>query len=159
MRRVLVAGIIRMGVIYKAGSSQRMTTSSTPRAILTYTMAVTLVGDLIWATIENGLAIICACLPTYRPLLTTSQAFLVSVNSWYSSLLSRGSQSKASGFTETEHVSDNQSRKRYNQIADGTQDNLYLAKAVGGSGAGEEFGDGKDYPLGAIKVKSTTEVV
>ena len=49
-------------------------------------------------------------------------------------------------------------RKRYNQIHDGTQDNFYLTESTGPSG-GEEILAVKDYPLDTIKVKRTVEIV
>lgn len=40
-----------------------------------------------WSTIELGFAIVCACLPTYGPLLTAAALFPKLASSWYTSLL------------------------------------------------------------------------
>ncbi len=124
-------------------------------------MLVSTGGDLTWATIENGLAIICACLPTFRPLLSGNTLVASTLNSWYNSLLStsRGSQSKQSGHTASVHNDDRRQLKRYNQIEDGTQDDIHLTNLVGGSRTGDDSVAGKDFSLNSIKVKHITEVV
>lgn len=121
-------------------------------------------GDDIWATIENALAIICACLTVYRPLLSRGHAFALSVTTWYSSLLgstqrSRKAQTKQTEYSQGDEHSGAQARSRYGQIEDGTLDNIYLTKATGGSEVEGGFVAGENYPLNAINVKETTEVV
>ena len=130
--------------------------------MLTNPDTVNLIGDLNWASVENGLALICACLPTYRPLLSKGQAVLLSLNTWYSSLLSTRSRHEKqatpdspSGSAQAGGAID---RKRYNQSHDGTQDHFRLTESTGTS-AVDHMVAGKDYPLNTISVNSTVEVV
>ena len=58
--------------------------------------AIDFVLDMLWLDVHSGIAILCACLPTYRPLIVKSAAFLSSHGSKLFS--SRGSSSaKSSG--------------------------------------------------------------
>ena len=58
--------------------------------------AIDFVLDMMWLDVHSGIAILCACLPTYRPLIVKSAAFLSSHGSKIFS--SRGSSSgKSSG--------------------------------------------------------------
>lgn len=142
---VLIAGIIRMAVIYRAGSKN-----------------LNNVGDAVWATIENGFALICACMPTYGPLLSKAQTMLLSTSTWYSSLLSStrtgsGTHAKPNGVSGSAHANDAVGRECYNQIHDETQDHLPLTEFTR-AGGGDDIVAGNDYPLDRIRVDRTLEV-
>ncbi|KAL1603711.1 hypothetical protein SLS60_005301 [Paraconiothyrium brasiliense] len=61
---VIVTGIIRILKSAQAG-----------------TQAIDFVLDITWLDVHSGIAILCACLPTYRPLIVKSAAFLSSQGS------------------------------------------------------------------------------
>ena len=154
-----------MAVLYKAGSSESMYGFFGQETLWTDIYLVDGVGDVIWGIIENGLAIICACLPTYRPLLAKGFSLTTDFRAWYSSLLhntrSWGGGSQSSKVTPStdanKGVFDN--RKRYNQIKDGVLDSTYLTSVTGDLEASADTVAGKDFPLNSIRVKNTTEVV
>ncbi|KAK7192318.1 hypothetical protein DPSP01_004910 [Paraphaeosphaeria sporulosa] len=56
--------------------------------------AIDFVLDMLWLDVHSGIAILCACLPTYRPLIVRSAAFLSSHGSKLFS--SRGSSAAKS---------------------------------------------------------------
>ena len=66
----------------------------------------------IWTTIHLGMAIICACLPTYRPLLTKCEARLASLRGRYSSKLRSGIWSKKFQRNESTSESDGSCEQR-----------------------------------------------
>ncbi|MCJ1459112.1 hypothetical protein MMC28_009489 [Mycoblastus sanguinarius] len=145
-KRTFLVGIIRMAVLYRAGSEQ-----------------IDGFKDVIWGIVENGLAIICACLPTYRPLLSKVFSLGTDVRAWYSSLLgntrSWGGGSHSSKSTPAADANKSDSRKHYNQIEDGTLDGAHLTSVIGDLEASADIVAGKDIPLNSIHVKNTTEVV
>jgi len=87
-----------------------------------------------------------------------------SVNPWSSSVLSRtkwreGTLPKRNIPSEQSRRRDEPDRNRYRQIEDGTLDSEHLTGVVGGLRVeGGAFDEG-DYPLNAIRVKHTTEIV
>ncbi|PVH92935.1 hypothetical protein DM02DRAFT_677177 [Periconia macrospinosa] len=56
---VLISGIVRIVVSTEVG-----------------VQAIEFVQDIIWINIHSGVAIICACLPTYRPLIVKANSIL-----------------------------------------------------------------------------------
>lgn len=123
----------------------------------------------MWLTIQLAFAIICCCLPTYRPILP-SRTFLSSFKSRYASLLERRSQPSAASSKQTGQevtYNSNGSRSRYKQydnLSDGGVDRLGLthatdAVAVAGVGRESQSIAGKDFPMNAINVKSQVDVV
>lgn len=120
------------------------------------TPAVDLNALLIWATIENGLAIICACLPTYRPLLPKGSILDSTLGKWYKSLLSSTHTRRGTGAKPT---ANSDLRNQYNQIEDGTADHVHLTEAIGGDKVGGTYVAGRDYPLNAIKVTDDVGIV
>ena len=69
-----------------------------------------------------------------------------------------GTQAKPNSGSGIAKANDAMSRKKYNQIHDGTQDLFRLTNSTGASGRDDTVA-GKDYPLDTIKVDSTLEVV
>ena len=112
----------------------------------------------LWSTIELGTAIICACLPTYRPLL--AEGFVASniIKSWYSSLLdATGSKSRGSS-----KVSSNHGKSAFVRIDRHGLDSVdedHLTEAVRGPEAGNEPHKSNSYPMNVISVQSRIEVV
>lgn len=78
-QRVIITGIVRILKSAEAG-----------------VQAIDFILDMLWLDIHSGIAILCACLPTYRPLIVRSAAFISSQGSKLFS--SRGtSTGKSSG--------------------------------------------------------------
>ena len=163
--RVSVVGIARMAALYKAGSDESMYVFFGQEMLWTDIDLVDGFGDVVWGIIENGLAIICACLPTYRPLLTKGFSLTTDFHAWYSSLLHNtrswrgGSQSSKTTPSTDANKGVFENRKRYNQIEDGMLDGTYLTSVTGDFEASADTVAGKDFPLDSIRVKNTTEVV
>ena len=130
--------------------------------MLTNPDTVNLIGDLNWASVENGLALICACLPTYRPLLSKGQAVLLSLNTWYSSLLSTRSrhekQATPDSSSGSAQAGDTIDRKRYNQIHDETQNHFRLTEFTNTSAVNHMI-TSKDYSLHTINVNNTIKII
>ena len=115
---------------------------------------------MIVVTIENSLGIICACLPTYGPLLTKAQAIALSLNTWYTDSGGRDrTQSEQREGSQNVQAGDKPARKLYNQIEDGALDNLYLTEAIRGSAVEHEDVSGRDIALDTFKVKDAAEAV
>ena len=72
---MVISDIVRLGFAYQAGNPDR----KIPIGLKHFhrlTTAVNLSHDLLWGNIHMGTAIVCICLPTYRPLLRhISQVF------------------------------------------------------------------------------------
>ena len=69
MKRVLVAGIVRMALIYRTNSRTRKSFPWRP-SNLSNLIPVRFNPGVITLILENALAIVCACLPTYGPFLS-----------------------------------------------------------------------------------------
>jgi len=87
-----------------------------------------------------------------------------SVNPWSSSVLSRtkwreGTLPKRNIPSEQSRRRDEPDRNRYRQIDDGTLDSEHLTGVIGGLRVEGGVFDEGDYPLNAIRVKHTTEIV
>lgn len=114
---------------------------------------------------ENGLGVICACLPTYRPLLTKGTSIPTDVRAWYSSLRDSSCSwgggphsSKTVPPTNANHDSFD-SRKHYNKIEDGTLDDAHMILVTSDHAASAGVVAGRDFPLKSIQVKNTTDMV
>ena len=127
------------------------------------------VGDLPaamdWTTVELATALICACFPTYGPLLRTG-LIKSTFKSWYTSLLSNiKSRSRSTEMqdypSKTDTVSSGITKhSQYDQIYDGRQDED-LAKILNKPLPrieGQEWRDWVETP-NRIQVKHTIEVV
>lgn len=107
----------------------------------------------MWGTIELGTAIICACLPTYRPLLHGSRLG----DSLASARHSLGGNGSTTVVQSTLHKGYRDLRSGYNRFANDTNsDKMYLNKVAGGSGA--ESNESSSIPLNAISVERRFEV-
>lgn len=111
---------------------------------------------ILWSTIELGVALICACLPTYRPLLTHSLGMLNVVKSWFSPLLDisrTGSYKSSKGLSS----SNNSAYARFDRHGLDSIDKAHLTEA---RAVKHVDGDNQSnsYPLNAISVQSRIEV-
>ena len=121
---------------------------------------VSLPPGMDWSTIELGVAIIAACLPTLRALLPGGSLVPASVRSWYASLINtkRGSQdSNSKGLSERTYGT--YSSSHYMQFDHEGSDTAHLTNAKGGSRADDRYGLERPIPMNAISVKDTVEVV
>ncbi|MCJ1315866.1 hypothetical protein MMC15_001186, partial [Xylographa vitiligo] len=123
---VIITGIVRIIQCYEPGLSD-----------------INLIQDAIWLNIHLSTAIICACLPTYRPLLTSSLSALSSLRKSYAS--SAGSKSAPSKKEKFSHGSAEYSA--YREITG--REGRMVAKVSAGSDTDEE------YPLNGIGMKQS----
>ena len=86
---------------------------------------------MYWTTIELGFAIICACLPTYGPLLEPMATSLERCKSWFTSLPNKMLPSRNKSTRNENNVTPNNEFSR-NGAHDGLTDQLHLVSAVGG---------------------------
>lgn len=124
------------------------------------TDVVSLPPGLDWSTVELGVAIICACLPTLRPIFPKRPLMSTSLKNWYNSL--RGS-SKSSQGTHSRGVSrstyGNKPAPGYNRFDTETPDTIYLTDIVGGRRAGEQNEMGRSSPRDNLSDENITQVV
>lgn len=88
-------------------------------------------GD-IWSNIHAGTAIICACLPTYRPLFPRLAAFSNNVRQRYRNLVNSTRRTRSTK-SSAEEIPVDLPKSRYTEIADGHRDCSHHTKAVGGT--------------------------
>lgn len=123
------------------------------QAPLTHNLVPSISLCIMWSTIELGTAIICACVPTYRPLLH---------GSWFGDWLASARHS-ARGTSSTTVVPNSSHngygdvRAGYNRFTDDTNsDKIFLNEVVGGTRV--ESNEPHFYPLNAITVERRIEV-
>lgn len=122
-------------------------------ATLTHTLVPSISLCIMWSTIELGTAIICACVPTYRPLLH---------GSWFGDWLAsaRHSARGTSSTTVVQNSSHNgygDVRSGYNRFTDDTNsDKIFLNEVTGGTRI--ENNEAHFFPLNAISVERRIEV-
>ena len=112
--------------------------------------AVNVVETILWSNIHLGTAIICACLPTYRPILSQCGHGFTRIQSQYKSWFS-SKQELAHGVN---------SQKLHSDQVPGKQDDrehiLGVFTDIGQGGGSARSGD---YPLDHIKVENSVSVV
>ena len=124
------------------------------QAPLTHTIVPSISLCIMWSTIELGTAIICACVPTYRPLLH---------GSWFGDWLSaaRHSARGASSTTvvqNSSHNGYNDVRSGYNRFTDDNgSDKVFLNEVIGGTRV-ESTPETHFFPMNAITVERRIEV-
>jgi hypothetical protein len=115
--------------------------------------------------IQQGIACICACIPTFRPLLPKENHLPRLLKNWRASVMSvLGSRSKSSASdTPLDGLAalDNRNRPRYNQYdyLDDARNNVVTTHTA--KGAFDKLAmdvAGKDYPVNAIKVKHEVQI-
>lgn len=135
-----VIGFIRIAVVYNPHGS---TTSSFRLWILAKMQIVSFPTIAYWVSIQLSFAVICSCLPTYRPFLSHLSFPSTAIKQWYSSIRSRlrkstilsGSQSKPSDFNTGEASKFNHVQSvRYDHYlnVDYPNDTMMLKTAVEG---------------------------
>lgn len=123
------------------------------RASLTQILVPSISLCIMWSTIELGTAIICACVPTYRPLLH---------GSWFGDWLASARHSvRGTGSTtvvqNSSHTGYGDVRSGYNRFTDdNNSDKIFLNEVIGGPRA--ERNEAQFYPLNAITVERRIEV-
>lgn len=115
-----------------------------------------------WVVAQINVAIVCACLPTYRPILPAPRVIINSLRTLILSVKgsltlssTTGHQSKNTG--QNSHLPKfTNSRSRYRNLHDeDVVDKTHLTKAVGGA---DGYGV-QDYPMNTIAVRNDIEVV
>lgn len=119
----------------------------------------------IWLLVQLSIGIICACLPTYGPLLPNGAFLSKRLKGWYSSvgsLLGRRHTSSNSGSDMHPSLgSDPAERyqgKIYKNLSDGG-DKSVLTSVVGGNYAYDQEGTERDYTNKVIKIRQEVEMV
>ena len=92
----------------------------------------------LWCTIELGVSLICACLPTYRPLLPKSLGISDTFKSWFSSLFNVTRSKTGSSSSCTSKAQDLR-HSRFDRNKDDITSEDDLTEADGGSDTGTQF--------------------
>ena len=111
---------------------------------------------ILWSTIELGVALICACLPTYRPLLPKTFGLPSTVRGWYTSLLS---VTRSRGSTKATSNNDLSGYNKFDHRESFSMDKVHLTQAIGGNKSRQNDELGNSCPLHGIAVESRVEVV
>lgn len=128
---------------------------------------VNFVRGILWSNIHLGTAIICACLPTYRPVFSKCADGLANIQQQYKSWLS-SKQERNSSRLSPYMIDGRESQKPRSDLVSSSPDdqeyNLGVVKGINYEGEGEgererDFARGDDYPPNHIIVESTTSVV
>ena len=113
-----------------------------------------------WVYAQLNVGIVCACLPTLRPVVPKSATVTTTIRNLISSLRSSLRTSASNRGPATDGQSNDASisnrNNRYRNISHDAIDKAHLTEAVGGS---EPFDPKKSYPLGRITVQKDIEVV
>ncbi len=108
-----------------------------------------------WPNIHLGTAILCSCLPTYRPLFPRISALARTLRDRYNSIL------RPSRHTEENNLSDEESltpRARYAKITGG-HDHRKIRTGLAASVGQVDHFEERGYPLNSIEVSHTVDVV
>ena len=109
---------------------------------------------VVWSTIELGVGILCACLPTYRPLLRQISALYSSARSYHGRQKPR--RTTSSSLTKDSGI---KMGSGYNHIDHKPIDKTCSSVAVGGLKFREQEEAFQSYQLNKIYVESRIDVV
>ncbi len=120
----------------------------------------------IWLLVQLSISIICACLPTYGPLLPNGAFLSMRLKGWYSfvgSLLGRRHTSSNSG-SEINQSLDSNTEKRhhketYGNLSDGGEKSIFTSVVGGGNHAYDHERAEIDYANNVIKIRQEVEMV
>ena len=120
-------------------------------------------------TIEIGTALVCACLPIYRPLLPKELPLTRHLTTWLSSIrstwrLSRSRAKRSAGASPTSDSkplrNNDDDKKGFHRFDGHSQEERHFASEVGGDKKGRNIVVGKgDYPMHEIEVQKTIDIV
>ena len=136
------------------GTRTRQVSQTLAHAALTPTLVASISLCMMWSNVHFGTAIICACLPIYRPLFQDSRfgVWMVSatrgVRKTGSGAVVQSSPQKAYGDV----------RSFYNRFTDDTNSDKVLLNEVTGTRRNESD-EVRSIPLDAIAVERRIEVV
>ena len=114
---------------------------------------------MVWSTVELGTAIICGCLPTYRPLLHDSK-LPAPVRAWFVSAIhsARGLRSKSTGQSSSQKTYGD-SGSGYKKFHDDAHSDDVHSQDTEEGGWTKGAEDGPAHPLKAITVERRVEIV
>ena len=127
-----------------------------PSLEISLTKCVTEVAwlDMLWLNIHMRVSILCACLPTMRPLVLKAASLTASLRQKYGSSKSKGS-SKTSPSYQSSEPQKSPKRPEYVKMEDQGRDKDRLV----GARSVEQILAEDDMPFDGIKVKKTVDVV
>ncbi|MCJ1348945.1 hypothetical protein MMC31_007178 [Peltigera leucophlebia] len=126
------------------------------RIYLTF-KTVNFVDGIIWSNIHLGTAILCACLPTYRPLIVQCTALSTSFFQHYDSLFSNKSRSENISLGHlSQSTHPNTQQLPYRQLNELNSDQAVQVSVSGGLAPGDV---NVSYVPHSIGVRMTIEIV
>lgn len=112
----------------------------------------------LWTTVQTGTAIICACLPIYRPLFSQPHVLSTKFKSWNSSLRNRSQSRKSKTNAPSSNPSNaNAFDRRDNGWKGSSETPLVDAKSTTLCPASDEVE--LSYPMNAIAVETRIDIV
>ncbi|CAL8575807.1 hypothetical protein XPA_001711 [Xanthoria parietina] len=111
--------------------------------------------DMLWVNIHMGTSILCACLPTFRPLVLKANNFTSSLRQRYGSSNSKSKDSKQTPSYESSNSQNVSKRPEYIKMSD--QDRL--VRPLGPGSENTLAGDDSLTNNKGIRVERTVEVV
>ncbi|KAM3070297.1 hypothetical protein ACMFMG_010133 [Clarireedia jacksonii] len=115
-----------------------------------------------WTTVELASAILCACLPTYGPLLSSTDITSSTIKSWFSALIGSMRSSQNSKATDSSSIGQSSSKSNYawyNQLGDSQHKSGKFGTNTKVSTSEEHLHAGSDYQMNNIMVERSVEVV
>ena len=157
MTSAVITGIVRNSLTYVPGRQYStfcgLFVDKLATSLNTYYTVNWTRGEL-WTNIHLGTAVLCACLPTYAPLLRHLAAFGSKIASRFSSFLTtlRGSSASPSKSSKIDG-----SNRQYDQLNDPIVDGRPSRKAM--AQRSHSGHDENRWEMGEINVKNTVHVV
>lgn len=106
-----------------------------------------------WSAIQLAVALLCACLPTYKSIFSNGVFFPPRVVSWYASL--KGKMSRGSSQANTLEYDRSEQNSRYNYIG-GKRDHNQVTTTIGGRQ--DDWKEADTIPLNGISVERAVHV-
>ncbi|KAL8947345.1 MAG: hypothetical protein Q9222_006364 [Ikaeria aurantiellina] len=113
-----------------------------------------------WVYAQINVGIVCACLPTLRPVLPKKDAVSTTLRQLFSSIRSSmrstGSDKSHAKAGRSHDASMITRHDRYQNLSKDAVDKVYLTEAVGNS---EPLDPHRDYPMDKIRVRHDVDIV
>jgi hypothetical protein len=127
------------------------------RYVLT-SMSVSFTGGALWTAVQLGVAIICACLPTYGPLWPPIKSFGSSLRNIYASMLGTSIR-QGTSTTGTESGNGIPGTNSYYKKMDGSNtDHIHLTE-ISGMKHDQDSTSSNELAIQGIRVKREVDVV
>jgi hypothetical protein len=153
--RVAIIGFVRIGILYRPRNSKPANCNlSVPSLIVLVSYNLSASG--IWIAIQLTIAVVCCCLPTMRPVFEKVDSFVSRSTSFFSSTL----RTPASGHTGDPSKDSSGGFNRLDVDQESEREAWVPARSKAVITREDvEAGKRLEYPLGAISVQRSVDIV